>query len=199
MSAYVTNWTISQGDFSCADSLTEPATPFENVSLEYTEGTSPTIGPTDWDVYFSNLDKINCPLTCKIYEDGACGTTLYTGNEVSLMNVDPFSMQIKDGQVEGFDITVCVRCENDAGANGKDFADLNNFKITLSKEQCGKEVISLVNSQQKLVKSFEQQSGSQNEVIAEYFSNLEALFQSSNPNCPLSKYRIVEKTVTGVI
>ena len=95
---------------------------------------TPSAGFTTWDVFFSNTDISNCPITsCTIADSGDCDGTL-SGTEAGYFSFDsasPWGLQTSVDVVAGFTKSLCIEC-----TNGDDFEALDGWSITQSADLC---------------------------------------------------------------
>ena len=69
----------------------------------------------------------------------------------------PWSIEAIRTNMNGYSLAPCVRCFNgDNGPNGKDFADIDNWKISQERLICKDEIIMLEKESDKVVSPFEQ-------------------------------------------
>ena len=65
-------------------------------SIEPVQEIFPSIDIISWDALFSNQDVTNCGITsCTIFdvsEESSCGTTPYTGVELSILGTSPITL-----------------------------------------------------------------------------------------------------------
>ena len=63
----------------------------------------------NYEVFFTALDKTNCPVTsCVLSDIASCGTPLTGGNVV--IGSDPWAITAKQDNTAGYTSLVCVQC-----------------------------------------------------------------------------------------
>jgi hypothetical protein len=105
------NWSVSQ--LTCNTVLTAPTTTL-TTSVTYdplisTETIFPWSGTSTWDIFFSNTDTTNCPITaCNIYTStGAVKTYPF-----SMDSSSPWGVPVRRNVVNGYSQSSKIECSN---------------------------------------------------------------------------------------
>jgi hypothetical protein len=117
-------------------SVLSASTSAESVSVSYHSSTTSeevniiSSSWTSWNVFFSNSDTTNCPITsCSLYESG-CSTEM--NDPVNMGDSTPWDMTAEKDRTAGYSQSLCVSC-----TNGAQTITIDDWFVTQTASPCG--------------------------------------------------------------
>ena len=182
---------------SCTNKISDRGGTHDQT-FSYSSGATQTVFPTlsysTVDDLFSNSDSTNCPITtCLLSDAGSCdsGTQSWTGGEISMLSVSPWTITASRGVAAGYTISICLKCwTNNNVGSGK----IDNMVIT-QEPQCAN---TLTAGSATAISEAYVSGGSVTITPTTGFTTWDAFFSNTDTtNCPITSCSIANSGSCG--
>jgi len=104
----------------CLNTLVKRPIKFGTKSLDYSMTNAKNIVAYDYEVFFENTDKINCPIAnCSLMEKG-CKSPLVSEKIHLLDSNGEYQIHANSNEMSGYNTTFCFKCFNEFMSVQKD-------------------------------------------------------------------------------